>query len=150
MILFLLILVALVSPGSVAPVNASGECKAPSTRRVKDVLDEPVECPKGSAGGVCFKNKSAFVIARFSAKGFAESLFFSTSAGMFSVSGFMKKIVTDKYRGWFSQRIEMSERYACKSVYLEEYECLSIEYSQENCMGSMPATIKVVWKEWPE
>ena len=148
-ILLLLTLVAIVAPVSVAAQRPSDGCTAPSRRQVEDTLGEPVECPPNSADAVCFNGKGALVVARFNAQGFAESMSFSTFAGLEGIKSSVERVVPERSRGKFSKRIEKSERHACQQVYVEEYEWLSMEYGQENCVSLIPASIKVVWKECP-
>ena len=145
--LFLPVIVVLPLPGSVAMSSSTDECKELSKRQLEETLGKPVSCPANSGEAMCFQKNGAFVIVRFDPSGLAASIVISTPCvGIRGLTEVTNQIVPETSRGKFLKRDERSERYACQKVYAEEYGCLSMEYSQNNCQGCVPAAIKIVWK----
>jgi len=82
----------------------------------------------------------------FNSSGLAKKIEISTGCnGIHSLIEALNESVPKKVRGKYRRRVEMPGA-GCKAAYEEEYDCLRMEYVQENCMGCMPASITMIWK----
>ena len=143
--LFLLIVVVSASLASESTIYPLNDCKAPSKLQIEESLGQPEPCPSDSEDALCFRADWASVTARFDASGHATSVIISTAAGLRVVVRVLDQLVPEQNRGRFLRRIEKTDRLACHRVYVDEYEYLSIEYSEERCVSLIPAAIKIIW-----
>ena len=85
------------------------------------------------------------VIAEFTAEGVAKKIYFWTGCnGLWTLQKFLDRIIPTNARGKVRRRSENPS--GCQTRIVEEYDCLTMEFFQENCMGCAPASIIVTWK----
>lgn len=110
-----------------------------------DKLKRKVECPKESGRKLCFQNARSGFTANFDNAGKILSIVLSHPCKYYSIKEFAEKLVPPENRGKFIKKIFISEEYACLMEYVEEYECLKINYSSQNCMGCAPGSVTITW-----
>ena len=118
--------------------------------KIEETLGQPVNCFKDTENVACFGHKLHPGRVLFNESGVAKRIEISTGCiGIHGLKEKLDKVVPEKARGKYRQRIDRSVQGSCQNVYEEEYECLTIKYVQENCMGCIPASITVEWNDFP-
>ena len=96
---------------------------------------------------VCFGNSLEPTRVQFDSSGVATHIWLRTSCiGVHGLKRRLNQIVPEKARGKFRHRTETTAQVSCEAVFEEEYDCVSIKYSEERCRGCAPASITVTWK----
>ena len=123
------------------------KCMRITRAKIEKKLGRPIKCRNDTRNVECFGPELEPTKVLFNESGVATRIEIRTFCnGLRGLKNKLNLIVPEKARGKLLQRTETSERGSCESGYEEEYECLKIEYRQQNCMGCVPATITVEWK----
>ena len=121
---------------------------APSKISLEEILGKPVEGPTGPEGRVWFRKSERSVTVKFSSFDSAENLIISYGdGGIEGLTELLNQLVPKSSRGKFLRRGPGKSFRQNWQIYTEEYECLTIEFSQQYApLNSMPAVIEVKWK----
>ena len=120
-------------------------CTIPTRATIQEVLGKSVKCPHNPKPEVeCF-GEDGSVQAKFTSEGVAKKIDLWTGCnGIWGLSKTLDRILPKNARGKVRRRSENPN--GCQTRIVEEYDCLTIEYFQENCMGCAPASITMTWK----
>ena len=152
-----LVLAATVFLPTTSSSSAKPKCVMLTRASIEEKFGKPVKCLKEVKDIECFGHERGPVSVQFNSSGLAEKIWISTSCnGLWSLGKILDEKIPKNTRGKYRRRLEGAATSregdgvvvtpGCKSVFREEYECLTIEYSQINCMGCAPALITVTWK----
>jgi hypothetical protein len=127
--------------------RSQDQCQAaPSRNTLVEILGKPVESVE-RIEQVTFRKNSISVSAHFDSSNRAETIFMSDSCrGIHGLTELMNKLVPKYDRGKMVERPIRSDSTICYRTYVEQYECLTIEYSEEMCMNCSHAGAKIKWK----
>ncbi len=122
----------------------------PTLAELTAVLGPPADCYGKEPGKICFHfyNFSIFnnASAYLDETGRATRVGISTGAGLMVIDEFMRRLATNERRGRLRKRVDRAEPYSCKSDDVDEYDWLSIKYTEEHCVNSNPASIDITWR----
>ena len=122
-------------------------CVNVTRAKIQEKFGKPVKCLNASKDIECFGHEREPMRVQFNSSDVVTSIEISTSCyGLRSLMEALNEIVPKNARGKYRQQSQRSPTGSCQDVSEEEYECLRITYSQQNCMGCAPASIKVIWK----
>lgn len=148
----LLLISILVSVQSPIVCQTREKCTtAPLRENLEKILGKPVEAP--AEGPIRYYN-GHYVTVKFSASETAEILVINGSEGIDDLHKLLNQLVPKSSRGRFIERgpgkIERGPGKTFRQnwkIYVEEYECLTIEYSEKLCcLNSVPAAVRITWK----
>jgi hypothetical protein len=142
-----ILLLTMVLTQSPSVPRSQEECHtAPARDSLEEILGKPVECV-GEKADVCYRNNNIKV--HFNSSNRAETIFMSDScSGVAGLAAFMNELVPKDIRGKSLKRPIISGSTSCQArSYVEEYECLNIEYFEgNNCMDCNDGSVKIKWK----
>ena len=142
-----ILLLTIVLTQSPSVPQSQGECHtAPTRDTLEKILGKPVECVSETAD-VCYRKNNIRV--HFDSSNKAETIFMDDScSGVAGLASLMNKLVPEDIRGKSLKRPIIINSMSCQGrTYVEEYECLNIEYSEGNkCMDCNYGSVKVRWK----
>ena len=123
------------------------KCVNVTREKLQEKFGKPFKCSKAPKDVECFGRESEPLKVQFNSSDVVTRLDMSTiCSGLSSLKKRLDEIVPKDARGDRRQQFQKSLTGSCHMVSEEEYECLTITYSQELCMGCAPASIKVIWK----
>lgn len=112
-----------------------------------DSSGKKVECPKMDEY-ICFQNKRKMLIhVEFNSSGFVKRIAVSNNTQFYAAVEAAKEIIMLSGRGKFLKKEQKGSEFACASEFSEEYAYLTMYYSSQNCMSSMPGSVTIIWKE---
>jgi hypothetical protein len=113
---------------------------------VEEKFGRPVKCLDKSKDVECFGHEGEPVRVQFNTSGLATKIEISTGCnGIQSLIKVLNESVPKNTRGKYRPGVEPAG-HGCQTVYEEEYACLRMTSTQENCMGCAPASITMIWK----
>lgn len=128
-------------------IRSPKRCINVTRAKIQEKFGKPVKCFNDSKDVECFGRELEPVKVQFNSSDAVTRLDISTSCtGIHSLKRMLDELVPKNARGKYRQQSQRSLTGSCEAVSEEEYECLRITYSQENCMGCAPASIRVIWK----
>jgi hypothetical protein len=134
---------------SVVAVRCHKPAPAFSRRVMEEKFGVATKCSNTVENVACFKIKDVFVQAQFNSSDYAEIIRLSTGCkGLRSLMDAAMQVAPKSSRGKFRTRIAAGGR-SCQPTYVEQYECLTMEYAEELCLGCAPAYIKIILKKIP-
>jgi hypothetical protein len=120
---------------------------APSRENLEEILGQPDKAPVGTEGLIRFRKHSHSIIVKFDSSKRAEDLVIEGSEGIDDLRELLNQLVPKSSRGRFLERGPGKTFRQYWTIYVEEYECLSIEYSENyGPQNSMPAAVRITWK----
>ena len=130
---------------STASSGLKKRCAKPTRATIEEKFGKSVKCRDNAKPEVeCFGNDD-LLQAEFTAEGVAKKIYFWTGCnGLWTLQKFLDRIIPTNTRGKVRRRSENPS--GCQTRIVEEYDCLTMEFFQENCMGCAPASIIVTWK----
>jgi len=124
----------------------------PQKDSIEKILGEPVECPAQVKEGMCFRKNSSWVVIQLESSGRIESIFISDSCSMQDVRALVDSLVPKSCRGEILPKPTTPKpgtlifgNTGCERRYSEEYECLTMDYSEKVCQDCVPSSVNVVW-----
>ena len=125
----------------------------PQMENLQKTLGQPVDCPSHVKEGKCFRKDSSWIVIQLESSGRIESVFISDSCiGIQGVRALVDSLVPKSCRGKVLPKPTIPKRgtvifgtTSCEKGYSEEYECLTIDYSEELCQNCAPASVNVIW-----
>jgi len=141
-----ILLLTIVLTQSPSVPQSKEQCQgAPSRNRLEETWGKPVECAFGT-GYVCFSKNGISFRAQFDSSNRAEAIFMISDMGIFQLTKSIDRVVPKDDRGKFLKtQINLSK--SCQNTHVEEYECMAIEYFEEDCGADLNlATVKIKWK----
>jgi len=144
----LLILIIVLAQLLLAPQSQEQCAAGPSKNNIEKILGKPVECPSRVLERLCFRsNETTLVTVQFNSSDRAKNIFVSDGCrGIHELSKLTDELVPKSDRGKFLKQPKFSGTGSCKREYQDEYECLSMEYWEDNCRGCVPASVNILWK----
>jgi hypothetical protein len=129
--------------------QSQGECHtAPTRDSIEEILGKPVECVRETAD-VCYRKNDNKIRVHFDSANKTETIFMDDNClGVAGLVALMNKLVPEDIRGKSLKRPIIINSMNCKARnYVEEYECLYIEYFEGNkCMDCNYGSLNVRWK----
>jgi hypothetical protein len=130
-----------------SPAVPQTQCTtAPLRENLEEILGQPDEAPVGTEGLIRFRKHSHSVIVKFSSSERAEVLVINGSEGIDDLRELLNQLVPKSSRGRFLERGPGKTFRRNWKIYVEEYECLTIEYSEQLNLNSAPAAVSITWK----
>ena len=107
-------------------------------------MGKPVECIAATEH-LCFRKNGISLSLALDSSDRAETIFILAYTGNSQLTKLIDELVPKDDRGKFLKtQINLSK--SCQNTYVEEYECLAIEYFAESCADLNVATVKIKWK----
>ena len=125
------------------------KCVALTRATVEEKFGKPVKCRQENKNEECFSRNEVYASLKlqFDESGVVKKIeYYTGCSGVQGLKRELEQIVPVKDRGKYIKHSDLGVRWSCQSVSEEEYECVKIKYSQENCMNCVPASVIVVWK----
>jgi hypothetical protein len=142
-LLLILLLISIQSPS--VPQTQEQCIAAPSKKNLEEILGKPDEPPV--EGSIRFRKNGHSVIVKFSSSERAEVLVINGIEGIDNLSKLLNQLVPKSSRGRFLKPGRPGKVFGPGKIYVEEYECLTIEYSENyGPQNSMPAAASITWK----
>jgi hypothetical protein len=117
--------------------------EAPSRNRLEEIWGTPVECVfVFGTEYLCFRKIGISFSVHFDSSNRAETILMLSDVSELTKS--IDRVVPKDDRGKCLQ-CEISGS-SCHKTYVEQYECLTIEYSDESCADLNLATVKIKWR----
>jgi len=141
------ILLLIIVPTELLSVHQSEEgCRmAPSRSAFEEILGKPVECVGGTKH-TCFRKDSISIRVLFDSFNRAETILVSeVCSGVRGPTELINRLVPKDGRGKLL-KAPIHDSTSCSKSYVEEYECLTIQYSENNCMNCPTAGVDIKWK----
>jgi hypothetical protein len=139
----LLLTIVLTQSPSVPQPNE--QCEAARSRnRFEEIWGKPVECVFGTEH-VCYRKNGISFSAHFDSSNRAETIFMLSDMGISQLTKSIDRLVPKDDRGK-CLKCQVSVSTSCQNTYVEEYECLTIEYFEESCADLNLASVKIKWK----
>ena len=142
-----ILLLTLVLTQSPSVPRSQEECQtAPARDNLEEILGKPVKCV-GETADVCYRQNSIRV--HFDSSDKVETIFMTNScSGVAGLEALINKIVPKDSRGKSLKRPIIINSTSCQErSYVEDYECLNIEYFEgNNCMNCNYGSVKISWK----
>lgn len=144
----LLLISILISVQSPAVPQTQEQCTpAPLRENLEEILGQPDKAPVGTEGLIRFEKHSHSVIVKFDSSQRAENLSIDGREGIDDLTQLLNQLVPRSSRGSFLERRPGKTLRQNWTIYVEEYECLTIEYSEQYCcLNSMPTAVRITWK----
>jgi hypothetical protein len=128
-------------------VLATETCARLTRAAIEQRFGKPVKCGKRPEDAECFGPGLEPMKVQFDSSGVVVKLEIRTGCnGLQSLAKLLDELVPKSARGKDLQQPKKFPPGSCAVVSQEEYECVTITYSQELCMDCAPASIQVVWK----
>jgi Glyoxalase-like domain len=152
----LLLLSVAVAVQSLFAAHSKEQCDARFQKDyIEKILGKEVECPSNLRGGICFQKNATLIALRLDSSGRIESIFINDlCAGIFGLRKLVDELVPKSKRGEIlpqpsnpKPETSLVLRSGCRMTQREDYECLTMEYSEFMCQGCAPATVNIVWKD---
>jgi hypothetical protein len=142
----LLLIAILISVQSPTVCQTQEHCTtAPLRENLEETLGKPSEAP--AEGFIRFRKNGHPVIVKFSTSERAEILVIGGNEGIDDLRELLNQLVPKSSRGRFLERRSGKTFRQNWTIYVEEYECLTIEYSEQYApLNSMPASVEITWK----
>jgi hypothetical protein len=139
----LLLIIVLMQSASVP--QPQEQChEAPSRNRLEEIWGKPVECVFGT-DHVCFRKNGISFSAHFDSSNRAETIFMLSDISQ--PTKLIDRLVPKDDRGrCLKCQGQISLSMSCHKTNVEEYQCLTIEYSEESCADLNLVTVKIKWK----
>jgi hypothetical protein len=153
----LLLLLIVTVPSLFAP-QSKEQCDARFQKDyLEKVLGKEARCPSSVRGGICFRKNESLIVVRLDSSERVASIFINDPCtGIFGLRKLVDELVPKSKRGDILPQaptpkpgpsVELGS--GCKMTQREEYECLTMEYSELMCQDCAPATVNIVWKDLP-
>jgi hypothetical protein len=144
----LLLISILILVQSPAALQTQEQCTAaPLKENLEEILGKPDGAPVGTEGFIRFMKHSHSVIVKFDSSERAENLIINGSEGIDDLRELLNQLVPKSSRGRFLERGPGKTFRRNWTIYVEEYECLTIEYSEQYApLNSLPAAVNIKWK----
>jgi hypothetical protein len=144
-LLLISILILFQSP---AVLRTQEQCTAaPLKENLEEILGKPDETPVGAEGLIRFRKHSHSVVVKFDSSERTENLIINGSEGIDDLRELLNQLVPKSSRGRFLERGPGKTFRRNWTIYVEEYECLTIEYSEQyGPLNSVPAAVNITWK----
>jgi hypothetical protein len=129
-----------------APQSQERCTAAPSKSSLKQILGAPVKCPSSvEEERECFRPKQAtLVTVQLNSSDKAPNIFiYENCNGIHGLTDLISRVVPKSMRGKFLKRVEKKP---LDTNYVEEYECLRMEYFQDIGHGCAPASVNIDWE----
>ena len=122
------------------------KCDALRREKMIELLGQPGKCHKPEKNVECFGSQSGLYAVQFNDSGLVEQIrMFNGCSGVDWLTKDLDRMAPEKLRGKLLKKTDWTTG-SCEASKEEEYECVSINYTQQNCMGCVPASITIVWK----
>jgi len=141
-----LLITILISVQSPSVLQSQEQCiAAPLKKNLEEILGKPIAAP--AEGPIRFSKNGHLVIVKFSSSERAENLVINGSNGIDDLNKLLNQLVPKSSRGRFLKRGPGKRFSRGWTIYVEEYECLTIEYSENYVIqNSVPAAASITWK----
>ena len=134
--------------------SQEGCAARPQKDRIEQTLGKPVECPSEVKEGLCFRKDYSLIVLHLESSGRIESIFISDSCiGIHGLRELVDSLIQKGCRGEILPKPSIAKpgtlvfgSTSCERRYREEYECLTIDYSERVCQNCVPASVNIVWK----
>jgi len=126
---------------------ATKKCARLTRPAIEEKFGKPIKCATDAKDVECLGHEREPMKVHFNSSDVLVSIEMSTSCnGLQSLTKVLDEMVPKNARGKYVQELKKSPSGSCQVVSEEEYECVTIKYFQELCMGCSPASLRIVWK----
>jgi Glyoxalase-like domain len=150
----LLLLFFVAAQSLFAPQSKEQPDARPQKNSIEKILGKPVECASNVREGICFKKDSSLIVIHLDSSERIESIFISDPCtGIYGLRKLVDELAPKSKRGEILPQPSILKPGtsialgSCKMTQREEYESLTIEYSELLCQGCAPATVNIAWKD---
>jgi hypothetical protein len=126
--------------------EATKKCARVTRATIEQKFGKPIKCTKDAKEVECYGSAGELTKVRFDSADVVVSIEMFTGNGLDRLTKVLDEILPKNSRGKILQEPKKSPFGSCTVSSEEEYQCITINYFQQLCMDSAPASIRVVWK----